>query len=941
MKTLPIILLWCITISAAAQNFSLRGKVTDAITQTPVTSARVELLQGRDSTVYVRTQTAPNGSFTLTPRRAGDYTLRVASLGYHPQSYKVKLTAQNPVIDTLNISLMTNDVVLGEATVTALARLLTVKQDTMEFHTDALRLPPGSALSATIKLLPGFEMDKDGKITYQGKEVKSVLVGGKEFFGDIQTALANMPADAVETISTYEKTDEDKEFRGKVDDDKAMVIDLKIKKEYLASWNINTDMAYGTEDRYVAKGFASTFTDRRRMAIFGSVNNVSENQQVDENGNWNYYSSANGLYTYRKAGAMFAWDNGKKNKETGHFKANLNANISYNNGLYNQQSNRETFMPDNNSQFSYSRDRRWNRQKNANGNGHMVWNIDTLKRLSLYGNFGLYKSFGKNDLISSTYNSRQETDDPAYELNRPDLPDGLRQQGINSMKSTERSERDYEYYFFFINYQHLFEKDKHGIHLYASTTHEKNRGQTDYLTTYRYFRPDAPRPEYFNRQYDDTPGQNHSYDLSAYYFWNINKHFSLEAGYSFSHEQDQNDRNLYQLDRYEGYNSDNLPIGFRPSTADSLNAVINIENSRWSTTYNNSHGGNLAFEGKFKNIEFNTNITANAYDERLYFLHNGTHYSPSRNYWQLYPNAYFKWNFTKNGNVRLRYYGGPGRPELQELLPITDNSNEMNIIRNNPNLKDTWNNNINLNGQWFNTQRGDNYNIYVNFDQQSNAIVNTITVDPVTGTRYTDKVNVNGHYSIYGRLSTEQPLDTARRWILSTSVSSSANRRRSYIGKELSTNHNYSAIVNPSIRYRRDKWSLRLSASYTGEFSRYDNNTAYNQNGHIFQAQLAPQVELPFGMKISTDLGYYKRTGYSDNQLNHHQWLWNANISQTFLKNKALTVQLQWVDILRQRTSEYNVQTASLRSYTRTDAFLSYALLHVIYNFNLKGKGPK
>lgn len=45
------------------------------------------------------------------------------------------------------------------------------------------------------------------------------------------------------------------------------------------------------------------------------------------------------------------------------------------------------------------------------------------------------------------------------------------------------------------------------------------------------------------------------------------------------------------------------------------------------------------------------------------------------------------------------------------------------------------------------------------------------------------------------------------------------------------------------------------------------------------------------------------------------------------------------MDILQQRTSEYNVNTPVERYFTRTESFLSYALLHIVYNFNIKGKG--
>ena len=91
-------------------------------------------------------------------------------------------------------------------------------------------------------------------------------------------------------------------------------------------------------------------------------------------------------------------------------------------------------------------------------------------------------------------------------------------------------------------------------------------------------------------------------------------------------------------------------------------------------------------------------------------------------------------------------------------------------------------------------------------------------------------------------------------------------------------------------------------------------------------------------MRINTSLIYYGRRGYSDDMLNHDQWLLNASISQSFLKNKALTVQLEAVDILGQRTSENNIITGYSRNYSTTKTFMSYVMLRIGYRFNLGGK---
>ncbi|MBR5575705.1 MAG: outer membrane beta-barrel protein, partial [Bacteroidaceae bacterium] len=135
--------------------------------------------------------------------------------------------------------------------------------------------------------------------------------------------------------------------------------------------------------------------------------------------------------------------------------------------------------------------------------------------------------------------------------------------------------------------------------------------------------------------------------------------------------------------------------------------------------------------------------------------------------------------------------------------------------------------------------------------------------------------------------------------------------------------------------YRKDIWSMSLSAMYQGDFTRYGETPQYNQNGHTYEVIFSPQVDLPFGMKINTQFIYYARSGYADPLMNHPQWILNASISQSFLKSKALTIQLEGTDLLKSRTAERSILSPTSRSFSRTDTFLSYVMLHAIYRFSL------
>ena len=166
---------------------------------------------------------------------------------------------------------------LKEAVITAEAPQVVVKEDTLEYNSTAYRTPEGAMLEELVKKLPGAEIDDDGNVKINGKEVKKIMVDGKEFFGgDVKTGLKNLPVNMIDKLKTYDKKSDLARVTGIDDGEEETVLDLKVKKGMNQGWFGNASVAGGTEDRYGSNLMLNRFVDNSQFSLIGSANNVND-----------------------------------------------------------------------------------------------------------------------------------------------------------------------------------------------------------------------------------------------------------------------------------------------------------------------------------------------------------------------------------------------------------------------------------------------------------------------------------------------------------------------------------------------------------------------------------------------------------------------------------------------------------------------------------------
>ena len=173
-----VMLLAGFTVSMAQEEdehrLTISGKLLDADLKEPMVQATIQLFTASDSTFVGGTVSNIRGIFSVEAPSNGTYKLRITSVGYQMLEREVTLRRyQNQELGTLLLA--PESILLKEAVITGRAAQVIARKDTLVFNPEAIRTPEGSAIEELIKRMPGAEVDEDGNITVNGKEVKKIL----------------------------------------------------------------------------------------------------------------------------------------------------------------------------------------------------------------------------------------------------------------------------------------------------------------------------------------------------------------------------------------------------------------------------------------------------------------------------------------------------------------------------------------------------------------------------------------------------------------------------------------------------------------------------------------------------------------------------------------------------------------------------------------------
>ena len=136
----------------------------------------------------------------------------------------------------------------------------------------------------------------------------------------------------------------------------------------------------------------------------------------------------------------------------------------------------------------------------------------------------------------------------------------------------------------------------------------------------------------------------------------------------------------------------------------------------------------------------------------------------------------------------------------------------------------------------------------------------------------------------------------------------------------------------------RNSW-LEVELDGSMDYMHARNNLQTQSNLDTWQFAYGGTINLtaPWGTSLSTDIHQNSRRGYSDKSMNTNELIWNAQLSQGFMRGRALTISLQFYDILKNQSNFSRTVSAMSRSDVEYNSINSYAMLHVIYRLNLFG----
>ncbi|WP_443945110.1 outer membrane beta-barrel protein [Pedobacter sp. AW1-32] len=921
------LLLWLLiatSFSTYAQHLhSIKGRTVDTASTTLLTGTSIAVLNAKDSTLVKFTRSAQNGTFEINGIKNGKFILLVSYPKYADFVDHFTLDSTQQIKDYTKINLTGMATILNDVIIKGNRAAIKIKGDTTEFDPKAFNIEPNAKVEDLIKQFPGFQVDKDGKITAQGQNVPKVLVDGEEFFGDDPTLVTkNLRADMVESVQLYDKTSDQAAFTGIDDGEKTKTLNIKLKEDKKNGYFGKVQAGAGTDDYYQGQAMFNKFWGKKKFSAYGIAGNNGKIGLGWEDGN-KYGSNAapevtddGGIY-FTGSGDDFDSFSGQYNGQgipvarTGglHFDNKWNKdkeslNTNYKIGSIRVTGDRTTLNQNNltsgtiNTNSGQTFDNDMFRQKM---DATYQIKLDTTTTLKVSVDGTLKNSDTENIFTSEGRDQR----DSLLNTGNRNLTNSTDEQIFNvSALLTKR-----------------LKKKGRTVSLSLSQNVNTNKSEGYLNSTNEFFdTTGALDSTVLVNQYKVNNIRNSTFKSNLAYTEPLSKSLSVVVNYGLSFINGTSDRKSFNQSAQNVYDV------FDPLFSNNYKLEQTL--NQGGAVFNYLKGKVTANMGsKFSAVKFNQDD-----------LYNNIRYS--RNFINYMPQASFTYRFSQQKSFRFNYNGNSSQPTLDQIQPVRINTDPLNITLGNPDLKPSFRSSFNARYSSYKVLTDQSIYISAYYSFTSNPIASDIntTAAGVSTNRF---VNLSGstpfNYNFYGGFS-RKIFGVSTGFDLSANSNTSFNYINGVLNKTESSTYNLSANL---YKYIEKKFNASASFGPTYNATKASVQESLNSNGWGWRGSFYTTVHLPGKIDLNSD-GEYQFTGATQTfSENFERFVWNAGISKKFLKSDNLVVSASMNDLLNQNIgfnrSAYNGNITQT-SYT---TIRRYFMLSVSWDFTKMGGAVK
>ena len=954
------------TIAGFAQR-TVTGTVVEQDTKDAVIQATASLLSGEK--VVSNAVTNADGKFSVKAPSDGTFTLRITYVGF--KTYTKKITvAEGKSVSAGTISLAPDAIMLQGATVTAHLAKVQSKGDTLIFNADAYRVPEGSVVEELVKRMPGADIDENGNITINGKQVSKIKVDGKDF-GDAQTALKNLPTSIIEKVRAYDEKSDLARITGIDDGNEQTVLDFGIRAGMNRGTMLNADLGIGTKSRYSGRLFGMYMRDDYR--VMGMFNANNTNDQGMGGGGGRRFGGGMGM----GGGGLNAAKTGMININYEKPKliiAQASVNVNHRDGdsWSRRFSDNFTAKEDvknitNSINQSYSRNTNWSVQ------GRIEWTPDTLWNIAFRPTWSFGSNDSQSDNTSATFNANPYNY-VDYQLDAAIMEKILSDQGIDALNNylTNGSRNkslgygDNKRLGGTLQINRLLNGRGRNITVQLTGNYSDNENKQLSNNQTKIFHGDpvmyngvSGLTQYQANRYNLSPTKSWDYSVRATYSEPIAYATFLQFSYTFQYRYNESDRQTFDYSQpllanpTLGYDFSSVkPVyrqwsdyfdlvnpGYSPVKDD---AYYSKDQSRYSAYSNYIHTGEimLRFIRDTYDFNFGVQVIPQKSDYTQRYLGVDTIVKRTVTNWS--PTANFRWRPTQSGSLQFQYRGSTSQPSIDQLLVINDDTDPMSKTTGNPDLKPSFTQSFNLrfNNYIMNHQRMINANL--NFSTTMNSIVNKVTYFD-NGRQESRPENINGNWNAGGNIMWNSAIDSLGYFSYNVSLNENFNHRVGYVG-DMKTRETLRNSTNQNMiggrlgaSYRNDWLEVELNGSVNYNSTRNKLQPTANLDTWTYSYGLNSTIYLPWGTQITTDISMNSRRGYDDASMNTNELIWNGQISHSLLRGKPLTLSVQFYDILGQQSNFSTTISTMARTDNEYNAVTSYIMFRASYRLNFFG----